>query len=379
MPWTELPSLKYEPIENSFLDGVYSFDDHDLLALIFLTHSLVHGEDYGMYEHMSPSLGKNVNQVVAARIYAVADYFKQTQVARQKWYDVLTDAITNPRITIFKYVGAIVDGPYEKVEDKYSKEKSHRNYNGPEKFNDQKHLLIPNQELSSILGNDDEEPLTSGLRDQIHMQTLGAIICSQSRLPWTNGEKDVLKNILIRTLKSKPGVVNINWESVAAEMKGFFLEYRQCAGETLAKGATNGKLHTLKEHRMGFDRNGSAIQTQAYRTPEIATLLKARETQQPQRQPEQSPNLFEQLGATSTLIFTAHAETTAPYEMLLPIQRTIQHRTKKRRTEMVNADTEGEGEMEMKERYRSEPLPPKKAYPNSTHSSCVQASSTCSC
>jgi hypothetical protein len=132
-------------------------------------------------------------------------------------------------------------------------------------------------------------------RRQIRMRTSGAI--AEPRLPWTQLEKDVLKQLIQDAINAGQKRTTIDWDAISTGMSRHFEGLIQKEGEPLARmtEVVNGvekepKRKTplkLKTERKGAQHRGPrAVQNQAEKYGDIALIITAT---QPKRGRKRKP------------------------------------------------------------------------------------------
>jgi hypothetical protein len=120
-------------------------------------------------------------------------------------------------------------------------------------------------------------------RRQVRMRTQGKI--ADTRLPWTQMEKDVLKNLVGQAINTGKNRLNIDWDEISRDMSKRFEGIIQQSGQPMPQTTKlvggnevppKHKPKSLKSVRNGMpERLGSAIKNQAERYGDIWSMLLA--------------------------------------------------------------------------------------------------------
>ncbi|KAE9369350.1 hypothetical protein N431DRAFT_485262 [Stipitochalara longipes BDJ] len=118
-------------------------------------------------------------------------------------------------------------------------------------------------------------------RRQIKTRTSG--ITHEPRLPWTQMEHDVLKDLVDQAVQSGKHRLNIDWDEIARDMSKRFENIVQNPGQAMAQTTdlfdgrvqpAKGKANTLKSVRKGTpNRKGTAVKNQAEKFGDIYKML----------------------------------------------------------------------------------------------------------
>ena len=118
-------------------------------------------------------------------------------------------------------------------------------------------------------------------RRQIKSRTSG--ITHEPRLPWTQMEHDVLKDLVDQAIQSGKHRLNINWDEISRDMSRRFENVVQNPGQAMAQTSeyfdgkvfpTKGRANTLRSIRKGTpSRKGSAVKNQAEKFGDIYKML----------------------------------------------------------------------------------------------------------
>ncbi|APA14056.1 hypothetical protein sscle_12g088260 [Sclerotinia sclerotiorum 1980 UF-70] len=116
-------------------------------------------------------------------------------------------------------------------------------------------------------------------RAQNRKRTHGNI--AETRIPWTQMEKICLEEEVRDAIKAGFNRNTINWDEIAARLKERFEGVLQPKGSKLAPGVEreikdgkkNMTLKTTRSDRTGYNRSGSATETQALKYPDILKLI----------------------------------------------------------------------------------------------------------
>ncbi|KAJ8063951.1 hypothetical protein OCU04_007798 [Sclerotinia nivalis] len=116
-------------------------------------------------------------------------------------------------------------------------------------------------------------------RAQNRKRTHGNI--AETRIPWTQMEKICLEEEVRDAIKAGFDRRTMNWDEIAARLKERFEGVFQPKGSKLAPGiereTKDGKkdrtLKTTRSGRTGYNRSGSATETQALKYPDILKLI----------------------------------------------------------------------------------------------------------
>ncbi|TGO53173.1 hypothetical protein BOTNAR_0303g00150 [Botryotinia narcissicola] len=116
-------------------------------------------------------------------------------------------------------------------------------------------------------------------RAQNRKRTHGNI--AETRIPWTQLEKDKLMEEVKDAIRVGETRHTIDWDEIADRLRQRFDDFVQKKGSKLAPGVErepkNGKkdrtLKTSRSDRVGYNRTGSATETQALKYPDILKLI----------------------------------------------------------------------------------------------------------
>ncbi|TGO47169.1 hypothetical protein BCON_0290g00100 [Botryotinia convoluta] len=116
-------------------------------------------------------------------------------------------------------------------------------------------------------------------RAQNRKRTHGNI--AETRIPWTQLEKDKLLEEVQDAIRVGETRHTIDWDEIAERLRQRFDGFVQKKGSKLAPGvereSKNGKkdrtLKTSRSDRVGYNRTGSATETQALKYPDILKLI----------------------------------------------------------------------------------------------------------
>ncbi|KAF7874574.1 uncharacterized protein EAF02_008551 [Botrytis sinoallii] len=116
-------------------------------------------------------------------------------------------------------------------------------------------------------------------RAQNRKRTHGNI--AETRIPWTQLEKDKLQEEVQDAIRVGETRHTIDWDEIADRLRQRFDGFVQKKGSKLAPGVErepkNGKkdrtLKTSRSDRVGYNRTGSATETQALKYPDILKLI----------------------------------------------------------------------------------------------------------
>ncbi|KAF7876685.1 hypothetical protein EAF04_001770 [Stromatinia cepivora] len=135
-------------------------------------------------------------------------------------------------------------------------------------------------QISGFNWNDPEDiKKLNKARAQNRKRTHGNI--AETRIPWTQMEKICLEEEIRDAIKAGFDRRTMNWDEIAARLKDRFEGVFQPKGSKLAPGvereAKDGKkdrtLKTSRSGRTGYNRSGSATETQALKYPDILKLV----------------------------------------------------------------------------------------------------------
>ncbi|RAL62049.1 hypothetical protein DID88_002536 [Monilinia fructigena] len=104
---------------------------------------------------------------------------------------------------------------------------------------------------------------------------------AETRIPWTKMEKDCLFEEVQEAIKSGLNRHSIDWDDIASRLGSRFQGVLQKKGEKLAPGVErqveDGKkdrtLKTSRSDRVGYNRSGTATETQALKYPDILQMI----------------------------------------------------------------------------------------------------------
>ncbi|ESZ97829.1 hypothetical protein SBOR_1774 [Sclerotinia borealis F-4128] len=139
------------------------------------------------------------------------------------------------------------------------------------------------RQFSHIAGFDWNNPQNVHDLNKARAQNLQRVLgnIAKTRVPWTQLEKACLVEEVQEAIKSGLNRQTIDWNDIAARLKTRFEGVPQKKGSKLAPGVErepkDGKkdktLKTSRSDRTGYNRSGSATETQALKYPDILQMV----------------------------------------------------------------------------------------------------------